>query len=177
MVRKIVIFFAYVLFFILALMYFSPKVSLYHLMEKELKKYDVVISDERVEDRGFSLDVNSLTLYAKGINSASVENINIKLLALYNSIDISNIRLSSIATTFIPVRINELHITYSIFNPLNITAEGSGGFGEAEGTFNILKRTLNLNVIPSPKMLKQYKNSMRKMKKNEDGSYSYDKSF
>ncbi len=177
MVRKIATFFAYVLFFVLALMYFTPKTSLYHMMEKELKKYDVVISDEIVEDRGFSLDVNAPNIYVKNINSASIENINVKLFALYNSINVSNITLSSVAATFIPVNIDEVSITYSIFNPLNVTAEGSGGFGEASGTFNILERTLNLNVVPSPKMIKQYKNSMRKMKKNEDGSYSYDKSF
>ncbi len=177
MVKKIVAFFAYALFFILALMYFTPKTSLYHTLEKELKKYDLVISDETLEDRGFSLDVNDLSVYVKGVDSASVQNVNVKAFVLYNSINVQNVTLSSVAATFIPIKVDELSVTYSIFNPLNVTAEASGAFGEAKGTFNVLERTLSLNVIPSEEMSKSYKNSMNKMKKNEDGSYGYDKTF
>jgi len=177
MVKKLLAFFTYALFFILALMYFTPKTSLYHTLEKELKKYDVVISDETIEDRGFSLNLENFSVYVKEVDSASVENVNVKFFALYNSISVQNVTLSSVAATFIPIKVDELSVTYSIFNPLNVTAEASGAFGEAKGAFNILERTLNLNVIPSEEMSKSYKNSMNKMKKNEDGSYGYDKTF
>ena len=177
MVKKLSLFFAYALFFILALMYFTPKTSLYYTLETELKKYEVVISNEDVQDRGFSLNISDLTLYAKDINSAKVENVNIKVFALYNSVKIENISLSSVAATFIPINIDEVTISYSIFNPFNVVMRATGGFGVADGSFHILDRALHLDVVPSDKMIKKYKNSMRKLKKNENGSYSYDKTF
>lgn len=177
MVNKLAMFFAYLLFFILALMYFTPKTSLYYMLEKELKKHEVIISNEKVSDKGFSLDIKDATIYVKGIDSANVELTNVKLFTLYNTIKIKNIELSSVASTMIPLKIDALNLSYSIFNPLKVTAEGSGGFGEAKASFHILERALNLKVKPSNTMLKNYAKSMKKLKKNEDGSYSYDKTF
>ena len=177
MVKKLSLFFAYALFFILALMYFTPKTSLYYMLEEELKKYEVVISDENLQDKGFSLNVSDLNVYVKDINSAEVKNVNIKVFALYNSLNVEDISLSSVAATFIPVNIDELSVSYSVFNPLNIVLKGNGGFGTADGSFHILERTLHFDVVPSDEMIKKYKNSMRQLKKNENGSYSYDKTF
>ncbi len=177
MVKKLLMFFAYILFFILALMYFTPKVSLYYMLEKELKNYEVVLSDESLNDSGFALHVESMDVYVKGIDSANVKSVVLKVFGLYNSLSVENITLSSVAISFIPLNIDQAAISYSIFDPLHVKINGSGGFGDATGSLHILDRALNIKVIPSSNMLKKYRNSMRKLTKNEDGSYSYVKTF
>ncbi len=177
MVKRISLFFAYSMFFILALMYFTPKKSLYFLLEGELKNYSVIISNEEVEDKGFTLELQNADFYMKSIKSANASEVNLKIFVLYNSLTFNDITLSNAAASFVPLHIDELSLSYSIFNPLNVKAYGIGEFGEAEATFNILDRALHLDVEPSQSMKKQYKNSMRQLKKSEDGGYSYDKTF
>lgn len=177
MVNKILIFFAYVLFFILALMYFTPKTSLYFMLEKELKKQDLIISNEKVYDNGFSLSLEDATLYVKGIDSAVIKETDVKLFVLYNTININDVTLTDVAGSFIPLEIENINITYSVLNPLNISIDAKGGFGEVSGGVSIVDKKLHLNLIPSEVMKKKHKTTMRQLKKQEDGSYSYDKNF
>ena len=177
MVNKLFMFFAYVIFFILALMYFTPKTSLYYMLEKELIKYDVVISDEIVHDNGFSLSLEGSNLYVKDIESAYVKGLDVKLFALYNALSIEDITLSEVAGSFIPVKIKNLDLVYSVFNPLNVQIKAKGDFGVANGDVNILERKLHLKVTPSELMKKNHRSTMRQLKKQKDGSYSYDKTF
>lgn len=177
MVKRVSLFFAYAVFFLLALMYFTPKESLYFLLEKELKTYDVIISNEELKDSGFTLKLENAELFVKSIKSASAKEVNVKIFALYNSVTLSDITLSSVAASFIPLKIDELSVAYSILNPLKIKAYGVGEFGEAGAAFNLLDRTLHIDVQPSDKMKKEYRNSMRQLQKSEDGGYSYDKTF
>jgi len=177
MVKKVSLFFAYFAFFLLALMYFTPKENLYYLLEKELRTYDLIISNEGVKDSGFTLNLENADLFIKSIKSANAKAVNVNFFALYNSVKISDITLSNVAASFIPLQIDELRFTYSIFNPLNINVYGIGEFGEAEAAFNVLERSLHIDVKPSDKMKKEYKNSMRQLQKSQEGGYSYDKTF
>jgi len=177
MVKKIAIFFAYLSFFMLALIYFAPKVSAYYLLETNLKSFDVIVGSENLNDNGFSLDINNAKVFVKSIESAEIENINIKLLALYNSINISGVVLSSTAKSFIPLKIQSANITHHIFNPLNINADVIGEFGEAEIVVNLLDRTLHLKLTPSSLMSKRFRNTLRNFKKSENGELIYDKTF
>jgi len=54
---KLLKFFAYMLFFVLALIYFLPKAALYFYAEQELQKKRLILSKEEVVDSGFSLKV------------------------------------------------------------------------------------------------------------------------
>jgi len=175
MVKKIVKFSLYVLFFLAAVLFFIPKVSLYYLAEKELKKYDVVVSNERVDDRGFTLSINSANVYVKSIKSANIVEINIKPFLLYNGVNVKNITLADTAKSFVPLKIEQLNIEYSLFNPLNITANAKGEFGELEISVQVVERRVHLELQPSKLMLKSYQNTLRQLKKTENGGYVYDK--
>ena len=177
MVRKLAIFFSFFLFFLLALMYFTPKENIYFALENELKKYDVIISNEKINDSGFTLELNDAEIFFKSIKSADIKSVNIKIFGVYNSLSMSNIKLSSAASSFLPLNIEKVTITHSIFNPFNISIYELGENGELEGSFNIMEMALHIIFHPSELMLKEYKNSMREFKKSEDGSYSYDKTF
>ena len=177
MVRKIGLFFSYFIFFVLSLMYFNPKISVYYFLENELKKHNIVVSDEVLEDHGFSLEVQNANIFVESIKSANVENIDVKMLVLYNSIDVKNISLSKVATSFMPLNIKKLSVSYMVFNPLNIKMYAVGKFGELNGVFNLLDFTFHADLKPSQLMLSKYQNSMRSFKKNKNGEYVYDKNF
>ena len=177
MVVKLSKVFGYILFFLLALMYFTPKVNLYYFLEKELSEKNIVIDDEQIIDNGFSLSVTDAKLNVKSIESATVEEINVKVFALYNSISLENIKLSSVAASMVPIDVSNVNITYTIFNPLYITADAVGGFGEAEINFSILDMALHLDLKPSKNMLSSHSSTLRNLKKSKEGDYSYDKIF
>ncbi len=177
MVKKLAVVFGFALFFLLALMYFTPKENIYFALESELKKYDVIISNEKINDSGFTLELNDAEVFFKSIKSADIKSVNIKIFGIYNSLSMSDIRLSEAASSFLPLNIEEVTITHSIFNPLNVNIYELGDDGELEGSFNIMEMALHIIFHPSELMLKEYKNSMRKFKKSEDGEYVYDQTF
>jgi len=171
MVKKISI------FFLLALMYFTPKDSIYFLLEEKLKQVDVVISSEQVEDSGFILNITDADLSFKSISSAKINEVSITIFALYNSVSLNGITLSTTAKSFAPLNIESAKVVYSIFNPLNASIKAVGEFGELEGEFNIVNNTLHLELKSSQEMLKNYQNSLRKLSKTENGEFVYDKTF
>lgn len=168
---------AYFAFFILALIYFSPKESIYYFGEKGVEKYKVVLSGEKITDSGFYLDLNDVTVSYDSIQSAKVEDINVKMFLLYNSISAKNIKLSNIAVSFIPLHVQSLDVSYTIFNPLVIGLNANGEFGEAKGEINILDRNITMVITPSKVMETKHQDTLANLKKNANGSYSYDKSF
>ncbi|WP_373003698.1 hypothetical protein [Sulfurimonas sp.] len=177
MVKKISIFFAYTLFFMLALMYFTPKDSIYFSFEEKIKQVDVVISNEQVKDSGFTLNITDADISFKSISSAKVSKTSVTIFALYNSVNLKGITLSSTAKSFAPLNIESVNVVYSIFNPLYATIEAVGEFGELEGEFNIADNSLHLKLKPSQEMLKSYQNSLKQLSKTKNGDFVYDKTF
>ena len=177
MVKKLMKFFAYFFFFIGALAVFIPKSSVYYFLEQNIKQFEVVISNETLNSSIVSLNIENLEVSAKGIDSALIEEADITLLLFYNKLHFTNIKLSSIVEAYLPSKINNLEITYTLFNPLVVSVNAAGGFGDASGTLNIMERAVNITLKPSKKMLKRYKKSMRMLKKSENGEYVYAKTF
>ena len=154
-----------------------PKESVYYFLEKELLKEKVILSGEEIIDNGFSLQLKHTDLSYDSIESASVEDINVKMFLVYNSLSVSNVELVGMASSFVPVVIDEMNMKYTIFNPLNIVANASGEFGEAKANVNLLDRNVSILLTPSELMLKKYRSTLKNLKKNEDGEYKYDKTF
>ncbi len=172
---KLAKFIGYVLFFMAALMYFTPKASLYYFAETQIEPYGVIVTDELVKDNGMTLSLKDATVTVKSIESAVVQSVDVAIFGLYNSIDVKNITLASTASSFVPTDIKLLNISYSILNPLNIKAYASGGFGEAEAKVSLLDRKLILKLEPSKLMNSKYRSTMRNFKKLKDGGYEYAK--
>lgn len=177
MVKKLAKFFAYTLFFFFALIAFTPKSSVYYLLEQNLKQYDVIISKESLEESLFTLHIQNLELSAKGIESAVVQKADITLLGFYNNIALQNIELSSVVDAFLPPKIQNATLSYTILNPLVVQAVAIGDFGEAHVSFEILDRKLSATLTPSARMLKEYRSSLKEFKKDANGGYVYAKTF
>ncbi len=168
---------SYTLFFILALIYFTPKIAVYYLLENKLSPYGIVISDEKLQENGLYLDIKDAVVFTKEIETAKIQEMKIKIFGFYNSINLTNIKLSSALSSLTPTNISNLYISYSIFNPLNIKAQANGEFGKVEAKFNLTNLHLHLDLEASSIMKKDFKSTLRDLKRLDTGVYSYDKTF
>ncbi|RLA73659.1 MAG: hypothetical protein DRG78_22170 [Epsilonproteobacteria bacterium] len=177
MVKKIAPYIAYTIFFLVALIYFTPKINFYYFLEAQLEEKGVLISDEVTKDKGYALKVYNANLSYSSIESAEIADIALKIYGVYNSIYLNNITLTTTAKSFIPLHVDNVKVIYSILNPLNIKAYGVGAFGEFYAKFNVLEQTLHVELKPAEIMSVKYKNTLNNFSENEDGELCYDKNF
>jgi hypothetical protein len=177
MVKRFLKFFAMLAFFVLALIFFAPKIGMYYFLEHELKVYDVVISGETLQDKGLRLEIKDAQIFVKSIESATVKTCDVTLLLFYNAINASEITLSQSAKSFVPLKIESLQISYTLLNPLRVNVHVVGEFGVAEAYMHILQKSLHVELEPSPIMSQEYKNALKEFAKSEDGGFTYDKTF
>ncbi|WP_297442925.1 hypothetical protein [Sulfurimonas sp.] len=174
---KIVKFFGYVTFFLLALMYFTPKESVYYFAENELKNFKVIVSNEVVMDKGFTLELKNMDVYVASIESAKINEMQVALFGLYNKVEAKDIELSSVAASFVPLKISDVTLVYTVINPLHIELNAVGEFGEAHGVVNVLDKNLSLILKPSKLMRTSYRKTLRNLRKKADGEYEYVQNF
>ena len=167
----------YTLFFLLALIYFMPKSSLYYYAEEQLQKFKIVLSGEKIQEDIFSLKLHHTTISYDSVESASVQEIDMKIFFLYNSLQMQDIELSQMAAAFIPLHIDSVDVKYTLLNPLYVVTHSKGEFGEADIKISILDRNMSMVVVPSEMMLQKYQSTLHMLKKNEEGEYHYDKAF
>ncbi len=174
---KIGKFFAYLLFFIVALIYFTPKESIYYFAEKELQKQGVVIAHETVKDTGFSLQLRHLDIYLQSIESASVKELDISLFGLYNDVSAEGIELSSALSSMLPTKIEKVKVRYSVLHPLTVELNAAGAFGELHANADLKERKIRAVLQPSSIMKRNYRQALRNFKKQANGEYEYVQSF
>lgn len=174
---KTVKLFLYLLIFLSSLVYFFPKVNGYYFLEHTLAKKRVVLSKEQVVDNGFSLEIKHATVSYEAIKSASVSDIDVKIFGLYNSVTVENVKLLDIASSFIPLKIYNIYVGYTLINPLNIVGDAQGEFGVLHFTLNIVQKKLKVVLKPSKLMLRRYRNTLRYMHKNSNGEYIYEQNI
>jgi hypothetical protein len=177
MVKKIFFFLSYTLFFFGALIYFSPKEQLYYLGEEYLKQESVFIYNESLQDEGFSFTISEFDLALQGVKSLHAKEAKITLFGFYNSIGITDIELSSALASFIPLKITNVKLGYTLLNPLEVSIELFGDFGEAYGGYSLIDNEVEIKVIASEQMKREFKHTLKEFKKDDKGEYSYAKKF
>ncbi|QOP43684.1 hypothetical protein FJR45_06850 [Sulfurimonas sediminis] len=177
MVKKLVLFLLYVLFFMMAFIYFSPKVNIYYFAEQQLQKKGIVLNDETLSDEGFTLEIKNAVLYVKSLETAKIQKIKLNLFLLYNSVEVEGLVLSDMASGFIPLHVKSLYLVHTVFDPLHVKGKCSGEFGEADINIDLVKRTLQVLIKPSKKMLTHYRTTLRNLKKDKNGGFVYEQSF
>jgi hypothetical protein len=163
----------YILIVIYSVIFFVPKINLYYELEHYLKQQQVVIVNEDIQDRGFSLNISDGTLFYGDLNVVTFSDISFKTLLVYNSIHMQPFELSDDMESFFPKNVTSLNAQHSIFNPLHVTFKGSGDFGSFKGDIDLLENKLHLILIPSKLLLKKKPFWMKKLKKDKEGGYRY----
>lgn len=177
MVKKLGWFFAYFFFFLAALAVFTPKENIYFLFEQKIKPYGVVLDAEKLNDTGFSLHVSDAALYFQGIKAAKIKAASITFFGFYNIIAVQDVTLDELSDGFFPKDIKNIHASYNLLQPLHVTIDAKGGFGEIHGSIDLLSRKLQINLKPSKEMLQKYRAGLREFKKSANGEYVYEKTL
>ena len=76
----------FVIIFIFTFLLLLPKQNLYYALEHKLKKYDVIISNEKFTSNLFGFELDDAKIYAKEVNVASLQNIDVS----FGEIDIKS---------------------------------------------------------------------------------------
>ncbi|XPV67453.1 MAG: hypothetical protein ACNI25_09005 [Halarcobacter sp.] len=167
---------SYILVFLLAFLVFLPKVELFNLLEKNLEKNSIIISNEIKKDKYISLQVKDSTIYFEKIKSAYIENIDIFTLLFYSKIEFKNILVAKEFQNFLPQKISNITIKHSIIDFKTAYIKASGDFGSLNGNVDILNRKLVAILEPSSIMKSKYRNLLSQFKL-KDGKYYYEQRF
>lgn len=169
MVKKIVVGFFVILIAFLA---FMPKVELYYLLEKELVKYDVKINEKSIEEGIFSLTLNNVSIFAKGIHIADIDKIEVISFLVYNNIVINNIVFDELLKGQAPKKIDYINILHSVEDIMNIVIDANGTLGTVSGGVDLNKQKVRVNFSS----INELRNIQSFLKKDKKGWY-YEKSF
>ena len=154
-----------------------PKVNLYYQAEHLAEPYGVVLSNEEVSDEWLWLSLKDATLFYQRGESARIDNIDVMLFVLYNSIRVEKIRISSVFEQFVPLEIAHVTVRYSVLNPLEVTIEAIGDFGELSGRFLLTDQSFKVTIEPSILMKKRFGSTLNNLQKDEAGGYYYESRF
>ncbi|MCK5854818.1 MAG: hypothetical protein KAG56_06315 [Sulfurovaceae bacterium] len=145
----------------------SPKQELYFLLEKELEKKDIIISNERFVDRWYGLEIYDADIYVKGIKMAKVESLKLHLFFLYNKLSVTNTQVE-----VDPKSIESVTAIFNVIKPYKVAIKSSGSFGTLEGGVYLMEKKLILRV----KERKEMKMFDKFLTKDERGDY-YEKYY
>ena len=134
------------------------------------------MTQEGIDDSGFSLNLSEAKLYYGDLYVAEFSSISITSLLIYNSLHVESFSLSKEMKQFVPTQVEGVDVVYTIFNPFNITIEASGAFGTLEGGVNLSEHKILLHLNASATLLKQKPFWLRKLKKIE-GEYVYESHY
>lgn len=172
--KKIFKLFLYTFVFLAFFLYFLPKESFYNLLEKELEKNQIIVSNEIKDDKAFSLIVSNADIFYQGINGAKIDEMRFETYLFYTNIRLKNINILESLSSFVPTPIDEVVISHSIFNFYKIEIESKGIFGELTGDINLFTKELKLELNASDKMKTSYSKLLKNMKlENERYFYEY----
>jgi hypothetical protein len=159
--------------FILFLWLFSPKQELYYLLEKELKKSDIIISNETIKDTWFGMNLQHADVYVKGVKMAHIDDLELNIFFLYNTLTIKEIHINEAIHNIAPKVINQVGVKYSIMDPLNIQLNGLGSFGTLDGKVALIEKQITV-LFPVAKDIKAFR---KFLKKDETGEWKYETTY
>jgi hypothetical protein len=156
----------------LSIIIFTPKRAIYYKIEQELSKKGVKINEKNIIDGLFSLKIEGLDIYFKGIKIAYVKEINIFTTIISSKIDITNIKVDDSFKAMLPQDISYVKINHNVSSPFIIPIDINGSFGTIEGKTDIKKRKVRLNFVSTYdiEVFKKF------LKKDKEGWY-YETSF
>jgi len=169
MVKKI--FFGSFLF-LLFLILLAPKQELYYKLEHELKKEDIIISDEEFRENPFGFTITHANIYYKGLRVANFELLDLKIFYLYDRLEVNSIKVDKaireLVKDGIPIdSIDNLVIKFSILKPYKVSLEANGSFGDAVGGLYFNPNRIFIRIV-NPKKIAPIRQFLQK---DEKGLY------
>ena len=157
---------------LVAILMFAPKVNLYFLLEQELQKNGIVLSNEKVESKLFGLDISNAKVYVENTHIGDVKDISILTLLLYNSIDIFEFTPVKSIQKMFPLSIKEAHINYAVWNPLEVKISADSSVGKIEGRVDLQNRKVMLRFLDKNRI-----GPIRNYLRRDKSGWYYEQSF
>jgi len=156
----------------IAFLIFMPKTELYFMLENKLAENDITLNEKSIDEGWFTLNVNEITVYAKGVQVATIEELNYFTLFFYNTMELRMLEVDDLLKSKVPPKTTELELGHSIFSPLTVAIDANGSFGVIEGKLHLGDNIVRLDFIEE----KEINMILPLLKKDEKGRY-YEKSF
>jgi hypothetical protein len=154
---------------IVAFIYFLPRYNLYFELENYLSTQKIIISNEQLDDSGFSLYISEGKLYFGDLHVADLDNAEIDTWLFYNRLEAQGVHISDAMNQVASGSIENLSLTQNIFNPLHVSIEAEGDFGTLQGGVDLLDQHLVLLLEPSQMLTKLNPFWLNRFKKTEEG--------
>ncbi len=156
----------------LAIVILMPKQEIYYKLEEALDGYEIRLNEEKKSEGLFSLSLKGVTVYVKGINVATIDEVNLFTLLFYNSVELRSLLVDDSLKTMIPQETTSAVLKHSILSPLDVSVAASGSFGSLMGNIDLNERTVHLDFNES-KNIQMLKPSLKKSEKG----WVYETSF
>ena len=111
-------------------------------------------------------------MYVKGINVASIEEVNLFTVLFYSCVEVKGLSMDDSLKTMVPQETEKAVLKHSVMAPFSVYVEALGAFGSMTGVIDLNERKVHLDFNESKKleMLKP------QLKKSEKG-WVYETSF
>lgn len=169
MIKTIVKYFIYILFFIYILTVSLPKTNLYYLALEKLSLHKIVLSSAKTVETQLSFTIDNALVYYDDINIMKIDKIFFSTFIYKTELQFTNIHTNEVLKNFLPETINEIKLTYDIVNLLKININASFQEGKAFGYINLLENKIVMYLDVPHSFLNKYTEMTEKFKK--EGSY------
>jgi hypothetical protein len=170
------IFIGYIVF--LLFIAFIPIKNLYFLGQEELLKKNIFVNESSISTFFVSTTIEGATFYFEDIKALNAKSIGINIFGLYNSFYFEDINIDKALKDFLPLKIQDLSIVYSILYPTKAFISGEGDFGVLEGYVDLINKKVFLSIDASSLMKKSFNKLLSMMKtikdKNHKNRYIYE---
>jgi len=174
MVKNSVRFFLLGIVFLMIFMFFLPKANLFYFVQRELKESNLLIDFDTINENGYTLSMTNTTVYLKDIDVLKADIASLDTYLFYNTVVLEEVKLSSLAKEFLPLKINEIKVVYTLSNPTKLFFNGDGEIGKVQGNVDLLDKKVFLILFPSSLMKKRYLKTLRYFHKNKNGELYYE---
>lgn len=156
----------------LSIVVLMPKQELYYKLEEALDGYEIQLNEKTLEEGWFSVTLKDVTVYAKGIDVATIKEVKLSTFLFYSRIALESLHLDDTLKRMVPQKTDKAVIVHSVLSPLDVSIEASGSFGAMAGRANLKERKVRLDFNESKdiQMLKP------QLKQDEKGWF-YETSF
>ena len=156
----------------LAIIVLMPKREFYYKLEEELAKYDIILNEETIDEGLFSLDLKQVSIYVKGINVATVEEMKLATFIVYSCVELRVLQVDDSLKNMVPSKTDKATAMHSVFSPFKVLVDASGTFGEMSGSIDLREQKVRLDFNES-KNIEMLKPQLRK----EGEGWVYETSF
>jgi len=155
-----------------SLILFAPKRELYYLLEQQLQKEGIVLSQERIHETAFGLELEGAVISVQGIELGKVKRIRVWTLLLFSQVEMERFESSPGMRKIADIELARARVWHAVWHPMSLKLEAEGSIGKVRGEIDLQKRKLRLHwqKVGEISALKPY------LKKEKKG-WVYERSF